>query len=700
MAASKTASALLEIGTESLPARFLRPTLKQLEEKVTALLGEQRLSFTSIETHGTPMRLALLVHGIPAKSTTEELEVTGPPARLLKDDAGKFTKQAEGFARKNGVSPDELGVKKLPKGEFLFVQKTLEGEPAIDVLSEVFLTLIKSLEFPKSMVWEESRFRFARPIRTLCALYGPKKVPLTIAGIKSDDKVRGLAATGAKPLRIATPEKYVGVLQDACVLVDIEVRRKTLLKSLEAAAKRASGSLDADEELIEKIVCFTEHPVAVLGHFEKEHLELPQQLLNTVLKQQLMFFPVCNSTGGLEADFIGVRDGISEGQKIVQTGFERVLAARLADARFFFGRDKQTKLEDRVPALERVGFQKGLGNLGDKTARVVSLAAWIGEQLLQDHEIDMPAVKQAAGLAYADLQAGVVGEFPELQGVMGGVYARHEGLDERVALAIEEFHNPTAANGSLPTGLEGCIVALAGKLDSICMMFSGGFIPSGSEDPFALRRMGNGVIRIVLERQIPLSLPAAIKRALELAGSFPSREFDTTKTTNEVSDFMWQRLESLFLERNFPIDVVRAVREGALDSVAKTFKRMAAVQALRPEPDFVPLAATFKRAANILKKEANGGTHDIDKDLLHEEAEQKLFGALCRVEGEVLEKVSQGDYEDGLRSLVGLKPEVDNFFENVMVMDKDDKVKANRLSLLSRLVRLFKTVADISHIQN
>jgi len=694
-------SALLEIGVETLPARFLKPALEQLQGKAQALLKASRLSHGALRTYGTPMRLALLIEDLAEKSTSETLEVSGPPARLLKDAAGAFTKQAAGFARKQGIRPEELETASLPKGEFLMARKTLPGESAPKLLKTLFPELIASLEFPKGLVWEESRFRFARPIRTLLALYGKKTIPFSLAGVRSGNKTRGLAALGAQAFAVSSPAAYAGMLKERCVLADMRERGKALRRTLDAAAKRTRGALDNDDELFETQLCMTEHPVAVVGSFKEEYLELPQELLTMVLKKQLMFFPVRKPDGSLAPDFVAVRDGVSEGQKQVRNGFERVLDARFSDARFFFRRDRKVPLAERAKGLDRVRFQKGLGSMAQKTARVQELSNWLFMRLLQDHELDRGAVAGAAKLVYADLVTGVVGEFPELQGVMAGVYARHEGLGEKLAMSLSEFYFPAAAKAPLPTTIEACIVSLAGKLDTAAAMFAAGFKPSGSEDPFGLRRQGNGIIRILLEKQIRVPLPDAARKALELVAADGSeKDFDVRTAADELLEFFWQRVETLFLERGYKVDELRAVRSGGLDSLVRTFQRLIAVHALRPEPDFVPLAQAFKRASNIIRQAEFSEDAEVDKELFTDAPEGELFSALCRIESEVREKVDQGLYEEGLRSLVSLKPQVDRFFDEVLVMAEKEDVKRNRLSLLSRLVRLFKSVADISHIQN
>lgn len=700
--------ALLEIGTESLPARFLKPALEQLEKNAARLLGENRLAFERVAAVGTPMRQAVMIYGLAERSEAVRELVVGPPAKLLKDADGGYTKQAVGFAKKNGVAPEDLTVVEVPKkGPFLQAKKEIPSEPAPEILKRVFPALIASLEFPKGLVWESTRFRFGRPIRTLCALYGKKIVPFELAGVKSSNKVRGLAATGARPIKIESAPRYVDQLRDDCVVVELQDRREALGKTLANAMEGSQGLLDGDLDLLEHTVCLTEHPVAVLGSFKEEYLELPAALLTTVLKKQLMFFPVLARDGKtLINEFVGVRDGISDGQHEVRSGFEKVIDARFSDARFFSKRDRETTLAKKTEKLARVSFQKGLGNMAQKTQRIGELSRTIFLALLQEHELDKRAVETVAALAFADLQTDVVGEFPELQGTMGGVYARAEGLGEKIAMGLEEFYFPSAAKSPIPTTMEGCIVSLAHKLDTIASFLAAGFKPSGSEDPFGLRRLGNGAIRIVLEKQLPLSFPELVDKALELAAANGAeRAFDAAAAKKEVLEFLWQRVETMFLEKGFKIDELRAVEEGGLESLVRTFHRLAAVHALRPEPDFVPLAAAFKRASNILKQAkiqpgSNGDSPEVDPELLSDAAEKDLFTAVCRVESEVRAKLAEGLYEDGLRSLVGLKPQVDKFFDDVMVMAEDAALKDNRLRLLARMVRLFKTVADISHIQN
>jgi glycyl-tRNA synthetase beta chain len=688
---------LLEIGTEPMPARFMKAALDQLLDKTQAALKENRLTFKSARVLGTYRRLAVIVTGLADKSEALDKEVQGPPARLLRDEHGKYTPQADGFARKQGIKPEELTTVNTPKGEFLLAKVNVPGEPAAAILARVLPQVISALEFPKTLEWEETRFRFGRPIRTLTALLGKNVVSFKLAGIKSNRFVCGLPSQGKKPVSLPEPGKYKDALKKLLVLVDPEDRRDALVKRLEGEAKRAGYKLDLDLDLVEETLWMTEHPVPVAGKFKTEFLELPAPLLSLVLKKQLKFFPLFEGSR-LAPGFLGVRDGVSEGQALVREGYQRVLSARLSDAVFFFGRDKGASLASRLPMLERVTYQKALGSMAQKSARVAALAQSVCEMIRHNFvEINEAAVAHIAKLCYADLITEVVKEFPELQGAMGGVYARFEHDDERVALGLEQFYFPLSAKSPIPATAEGAIVSLAAKLDTLAGNFAIGNVPTGSADPFALRRGALGAARIALEKQLPVDLEAALKAAL--AGQ--PAQHDAPKVLKELCEFVWGRVQTLFEEKGYRVDEIRAVRGGGLANLAKTFLRLCAVASVRKNPEFEPLAASFKRAANILKQAkvdlSNGGAPD--RALLKEEAELALYDALVWMEGEVKQKLVADGFEPGLRALVAIKPHLDLFFEKVMVMVDEPVLKAQRLSLLAKLVKLFNCVADLSELQ-
>ena len=714
---------LLEIGTEPMPARFVAPVLSQLLEKTQAALQENRLGYVGAQSLGTMRRLAVCVCGVEEKSSALVREVQGPPARLLKDEHGRFTPQAEGFARKQGVAPEALETVSTPKGEFLLARVHIPGESALRILARILPEVITSLEFPKSLEWEESRLRFGRPIRSFTALFGKSVVPFRLAGVRSGRKIAGLPGPGHRPASLSASGEYRDKLRDLLVLVDPEERRQALVKRLEKSAEEAGGRLDLEGGLLEETVFMTEHPVPVVGRFREEFLRLPSPLLKMVLKGQLKFFPLLAGRGevrpagtcgtsdtaggaqGLISSFVGVRDGISEGQVQVREGFERVLTARLADAAFFLGRDEKTTLEAKLPMLARVTYQNKLGSMAEKAERVEALAEWMCAELRhRDMPLNEDAVSDIAALAYADLVCETVKEFPELQGTMGGHYARHDGLDERVALGIEEFYFPVAAKSQVPVTLEGAVASLAGKLDSLAGNFAVGVVPTGSADPFGLRRQATGALRILLEKQIPVDLGAAVAAALEnLRDRLKLPAEDERRIAAELLDFIWARAQSIFEDQGFRVDEIRSVRESGLRHLPNTYLRLSAIHSVRQNPEFEPLAAVFKRAANILKQAAQrqeavpeAGPQRAE---LREPAEIALLDSLEYVSGEMEEHLVTGRYDHCLRSVVNLKPLLDDFFDQVMVMVDDQALKSARLALLARLVRLIKRVADLSEIQ-
>jgi glycyl-tRNA synthetase beta chain len=691
---------LLEIGTEPMPARFIASAVSQLSGHLKSLLLASNVEVDQEPiTFATPRRLAVLIEGLEPKSSPVSSREFGPPARLLKDEQGNFTKQAEGFARKFGTTPDRLEVVLVAgKGDVLSVASVKPSRLTKEILSEIVPEALKSIEFPKSLTWEESGFRFGRPIRSIVALYGSALVSIKVAGISASRKVAGLPFHG-KPVALAVPSHYRGKLKNLMVLADVEERRQALVKRLEMTAKAAGAALESPEDLIEETVYMTEHPVPVLGSFEQRFLSLPAPLLSLVLKKQLKFFPLSAEKGLLPA-FIGVRDGVSEGQAQVRAGYERVLTARLSDAAFFIERDLRTKLREKLPLLGRVAYQKSLGTMESKAARVAELSGWICSAVRQDRPVNEQAVAEIAGLAYADLVTEVVKEFPELQGAMGGFYARQEGLGERVALGLEQFYFPAAARAPLPATEEGAIVSLAGKLDGLCGGFAAGLAPTGSADPFGLRRQATGALRILIEKQLAVDLDAALRQSL-CAQPVQLEEERREKVLESLREFIWTRAQSLFEEMGYRVDEIRSIREGAFSSLSRALLRLAAIHAVRQNPEFEPLAAAFKRASNILRqaKVPEGDGLIPERERLREAAELALFDALASLEGRVRGKIEEGGFEEGLRAMVALKPQVDSFFEGVMVMAEDPGLRSQRLALLAKLVRLFKTVADLGEIQ-
>jgi glycyl-tRNA synthetase beta chain len=682
-AAPKTADFLLDIHTEPFPARFVPPALEQLErfaaEQLAPLIG-----FKTAKASGTLRHLILRVEGLESKSKDTVEKNKGPKTQAP-------APAVEGFARKYGLAPADL---KVEDGVYYAVVEK-KGLPAAELLAKLVPEWLKAMQFPKTMVWEETRFSFGRPIRGITALLGEKVVPFTVAGVKSGRAAYGHPVLGKAPAQLKDPSKHAAALRQGLVIADPAERKAYLSKQLDIATKKTGGASDPDPELLEETAFMVEHPVPVLGALRDEHMALPHALLKLVMKKQLKYFPVLAKDGSLLPFFVGVRDGLSTGNELVREGYQRVMEARFNDAAFFTGRDGASTLASKLPQLERVTYQKALGSMAQKAARVEQLAAALCAALRDVAPVDEGVVREAATLAYADLVTDVVKEFPELQGSMGGVYARKDGLSEKVALAVEQFYFPVAAKTPAPATPEAAVVSLAGKLDSLAGCFAAGLIPTGSADPYALRRQALGVVRILLEKQLPLDLDAALAKAVSLQ---PVAVPDAAKLQAQLAEFIWGRAASLFEESGFAVDEVRAVRADALKNLVASFQRLAALRAVRRDPSFEPLAAAFKRASNILKTAK--GVEDVpEKTLLKEPAELALYDALVSAEGSANDRIVRGDFEGGLKSLVTVKPHLDLFFDKVMVMVEDESLKRQRLALLGKLVRAFKRVADLSEIQ-
>ena len=690
---AKAADFLLDVHTEPFPARFVAPALEQLKANAAKWLAG-KIEHGEISVYGTLRHLVLSVKQVLPKGLDKSERFKGPKEQAWKTSDGAFTPAAEGFARKYGISAADL----KPVEGVLYAEVHTKGAAASALLETMIPELLKSLQFPKTMVWEETGFKFGRPLRAITALYGEKVVPVEIAGIKSGRAVYGHPTYARKAIQLKEPSKHQKVLRDGLVIADPVQRREYLLKQLDAAGKSAGGKAELDEELVDETVNMAEHPTPVVGKLRDEHMHLPAALLKMVMKKQLKFFPVVDGAGKLVPSFIGVRDGLSSGNNLVREGYQRVLEARFNDAAFFFGRDTAATLESRLPLLERVTYQKALGSMSQKADRVAKLAAWLCEHLRQTAPLDEQAVAKSARLAYADLVADVVKEFPELQGHMGGVYARRDGLGEKVALSVEEFYFPIAAKTPVPTTAEGCVVSLAGKLDSMAGCFAAGLIPTGSADPYALRRQALGAVRILIEKQLPIDLEAAAAKAISLQ---PVPVAEPVKLETQLLDFIWGRAASFFEELAFRSDEIRSIRFGALKDLPAAARRLAALRAVRNDPAFEPLAAAFKRAANILKQ-SKGAEEGVlaERALLKEEADFALYDALVEIEGAANDRLVRGDYEGALKSLVAIKPRLDFFFEKVMVMVEDESLKRQRLAVLAKLVRAFKRVADLSEIQS
>ncbi len=690
---------LLELGTEELPFQFIAPARRSLERAATELLTEQRLTCEAIGSFATPRRLTLVVRGLVGRQTAATKEVMGPPKAAAFDAAGQPTKAALGFAASQGVSVSALEIRQLPKGEYLFAVKREGGRPTDVVLREHLRRIIESLSFPKAMKWNATGFRFARPLRWIVALYGARPVPFEVGGLRAGTRTFGhrvlSGRRAAQGLLLAQASDYQRTLERAGVIVDPARRRTLIEQQLNALAQRAKGEWRSDEDLLEQAVYAVEYPRTILGDFDPRFLQLPGDIIETAMREHQGFFALRRHDGTLLPKFLAVVNNACRDMSHIRKGNERVLAARLADAAFYFSEDQKVKLSDRAARLGTVVFHQKLGTMDQKTERLVSLAGWLADALGQG--AIAATARRAAHLCKADLLTGVVGEFPTLQGVMGGVYAERSGESPEVAAAIRDHYAPRGMEGSLPETLVGKVVSLADRLDSLAAFFAAGMVPKGSEDPFALRRHALSIVRIVLEGQLRLDLRAALQEARNLV--LPHLK-QSAKTADEPLSFLLERFRYyLVTSSRVRPDLIDAVTSrpgdrGPLD-LADAVERIQALQAIAGRPEFDPLIVGFKRAHRLVEKEQ--WTSDaVSPEAFQHPAERELHAALLAVQDRMPGWLEQARYAEALNALVGLKPQIDAFFDGVMVNADDPRLRTNRLSLLRVIDVLFMNVADFS----
>jgi glycyl-tRNA synthetase beta chain len=697
-AAATGAECLLEIGVEELPYQFVAPALRSLAESAERLFKDHRLMHGPVRTIGTPRRLALVVPQLAIRQTPAEKEAMGPSKAVAFDSSGQPTKAALGFAASHGVAVTDLEVRTTPKGEYVFAVKREPGRQTSQLLPELLSELIGGLSFPKSMKWNDSGLRFARPVRWLAALYGGKVVPMQWGGIKAGNRTWGHRFLGSgtpQGVVVRDWKSYMSALERNGVIPDQDKRRTLILAQLNRLAASARGHLHRDDALVEQAVFTVEYPEAILGSFNSHYLSLPKEIPMTAMKEHQGFFPLTDKGGGLLPQFLSVANMKVPGMKLIRKGNERVLAARLADAKFYFDEDRKITLADRADRLSQMTLHQRLGTLKQKTSRVRLLAVKLAEAL---NRTDLSrAAERAALLAKADLLTGVVGEFPSLQGILGGEYAKHDGEPEDVCHAIQEQYLPAGMDGEIPPSLLGRILSVADRLDTIIAFFHVGLVPSGSEDPFALRRHATAIIRILIEGQMHLNLLELETHAKRLV------HLDGFKATSDASAlaFIADRLRFYVkTAHRFREDVIEAVLKSAqrnqfdpLDLLA----RMQALQEITTRPEFDPLIIGFKRAHRLIEKE-QWERRKIDVSLFKHPAEQDLYKTLVETRNGSLTQLAKGDYRATLDSLVGMKASVDAFFDGVMVNVQDQALRANRLSLLYEIDQLFLSFADFSQI--
>lgn len=691
---------LLEVGAEEIPASFIAPALEDLQRVLTERMAEARLKHGEVRVFGTPRRLAVWVKGVADSGEDIVKEVLGPSAKAAFDAQGKPTKAAEKFAESLKLPVDQLGRTTTAKGEYVSARVEEKGRPAADILQDALHTAVHSINFKKSMRWGDVDMAFARPVQWLVALLGGDVLPVVFGDVKSGRTTYGHRFLANGPIELKAPADYEAALEKAHVVADVAKRRALLVEKLAAAAKTAGGRLMEDASLVDQVTNLVELPNPVVGVFEARHLDLPPEVLVQEMKSHQRYFSLLDAGGKLLPKFIAVSNTPVRDAQLSLRGYQRVLASRLADGRFFFDEDRKTPLLDRVEKLGRVVWQNQLGTYLEKVERFRGLALWLAQNTGKAGE--GATIERAATLAKADLVTGMVGEFPELQGVMGREYARASGEPDAVALAISEHYLPRGAEDALPTQDAGALIGIADRLDSLTGIFAIGKAPTGAADPFALRRACIAIIRLVLGRGYRFSLSAAVDEALRLLApklTNVKRKAGEPAPREQVLEFFRGRLKALWAEQH-RTDVVEAVLAAGFDDLVAAQKRLEALSLIVGRADFQPLAVAFKRVANIVEKQGKdvkGG--QINPQKLVDEPERHLHTAFTQARNTVTGLVQADDFAGALREITGLKPAVDTFFDKVMVMAEDKELRENRIRLLTEIGALFNQVADFSKIQ-
>jgi glycyl-tRNA synthetase beta chain len=693
------ADLLLELGSEELPASFIAPALEALAQGITKGLDAARLKHGDVRRYGTPRRLAILIERIADVGEDVKKEVQGPSVKAgFKDGVAQIP--AKKFAESVGKRPEELERVTTPKGEYLVATVEEKGKRASEILPQVLYAAAHALRFPKSMRWGDVDLMWARPLHWIVALLGRDVVPVIYSDVKSGRKTRGHRFLAPEPLEIAQPADYVGALEKAHVIVDFNVRKQAVEEGARRAAAAAGGTLLEDPSLVEQVTNLVELPCPLVGAFEERHLDLPAEVLIQEMRTHQRYFAVQGPKGGLLPKFIAISNTPVKDTRVSVRGYERVLRARLTDGRYFFDLDKKTRLEDQVPRLARVTWQNELGSYLQKVERMRALSRWLAERT--GHAAELAVLERAATLAKADLVTGMVGEFPELQGVMGREYALASGEPAAVAAAIFEHYQPRNAGEKLPDSDVGAILGVADRLDTLIGIFGIGEGPTGAKDPYALRRAALAVIHILLGKTLRFDLDLALAEAVKLYRDQGVAKGKGGKPFGDgapVREFFVGRLRAEWAEEARP-DLVEAVLATDFGDLVQMRRRLAALQALVASPDFNPLAVTFKRVANIVAKQAKDVEPGaVDAALFREPQETDLFHQIQTVRGEVEQLSAQDDFSGVLSRLATLRPWVDALFDHVMVIAEDKALQENRVRLLQSISALFRHVGDFAQIQ-
>jgi glycyl-tRNA synthetase beta chain len=701
----KRVDLLFEIGCEEIPAGMLPRAIAELKTILEKhLTAENLIEGVTVGTFGGPRRLTAWVRGLVAKQSDLESEVTGPPKSVAYDNVGAPTRAAVSFSDKQRVSLDKLYFVQTPKGEYVAAKIIRRGRTAQELLTEILPRVIHDIPWPRTMTWTGLEgARFIRPIRWLVALLDGKPLKFTFGGVAAGDTTRGHRFLGKPGIRVHNFADYEKKLRANGVIVRPADRLEKITRELAVHSRRGNRHIHEDADLLQMVTYLNEFPTVIEGAFDPSFLELPDEILITVMRGHQKYFAVEKRGGELAPSFLAVINHAKDSKGLIRAGHERVLRARFADARFFWEADQKCRLADYLPKLERVTYESRLGSYRDKVERIRAIARWLTEQwfnlgMVQAHVAD---ADRAAELAKCDLATDMVKEFTELQGIVGGLYSRAQGESDVVADAVYDHYRPVGLDDPIPRNITGCAVALADKLDSIVGCFSVGVVPTGSSDPFALRRAALGIVKIILERKLPVSLSQTIAAAAKALHTNPPKKHLSAAQESQVMDFILDRAKFVLREKSgFAYDEVNAVFAAGSDDLVEVEKRLKALKAIRKSKNFEPLAISFKRIRKILEKAGLPAEtlHTVDEKLFEKDIERELHATVRKAAAKVNEDKRAGKYLEALEEIAKLRTVVDGFFEQVMVMAEDEAVRKNRLALLSEILREFTTIADFSEL--
>lgn len=683
---------LIEIGTEELPPTALKKLSDAFTSGIAAGLEKAELEFGNVKSYATPRRLAILIHDLASTQSDKEVEKRGPAVKAAFDDDGKPTKATEGFARSCGVTPDDLATMETDKGAWLVYRSTQKGQATADLIPAIVQESLHKLPIPKRMRWGDLDAEFVRPVHWLVMLFGNDVIDAEILSVSTGRDTYGHRFHHPDLIYLAEPAAYAPILETTGhVIADFNDRREAIRAQVMEAAEKNGGKAVIDEDLLDEVTGLVEWPLAVVGSFEERFLEVPPECLISAMKSHQKYFHMVDGEGKLMPNFITVSNIDSRQPDYVREGNERVIRPRLSDADFFWTQDKKQKLEDRIESLKNVLFQKKLGTVYDKSQRVAAIAEYLANAIGGDSA----KAARAAQLAKCDLMTDMVVEFTSLQGTMGKYYATIDGEDAEVAEALEEQYMPRFAGDALPAGKAGQSLAIADKLDTLIGIFGIGQVPSGDKDPFALRRAALGTLRIIIEQKLDIDLKAALEHSAETNIGL----FDNDHVIGQVFDFMMGRLKAYYADEGVATDTFEAVLAQNPSHPLDFDARIKAVTAFRQIPEADSLAAANKRIGNILKKAEEAIPDTVDPDRFTDDAEKALSAKIDTMAAAVAPLFADRNYEAALKELAALRPEVDTFFDEVMVMADDPAVRTNRLALLKRLSSLFLEVADLGQLQ-